>query len=73
MCEQLLEYDDVANDQASDLPAANDIMDADNLAGQIASLREGCFSDPTRQYVPAESVEEQWDVVLKRCCGTMAD
>jgi preprotein translocase subunit SecA len=40
----------------------NDIMDADNLAGQIASLREGCFTDLTRQYVPVESVEEQWDI-----------
>ncbi|MFM9900938.1 MAG: preprotein translocase subunit SecA [Polaromonas sp.] len=60
---QLLEYDDVANDQRKVIyQQRNDIMDADNLAGQIASLREGCFNDLTRQYVPAESVEEQWDV-----------
>jgi len=60
---QLLEYDDVANDQRKVIyQQRNDIMDADNLAGQIASLREGCFADLTRQYVPAESVEEQWDV-----------
>ncbi|HYD78077.1 SEC-C metal-binding domain-containing protein, partial [Ramlibacter sp.] len=25
-------------------------------------LREGCFTDLVRQYVPAESVEEQWDI-----------
>jgi preprotein translocase subunit SecA len=37
-------------------------MDAASLEGQIASLREGCFTDLTRQYVPVESVEEQWDV-----------
>ncbi len=60
---QLLEYDDVANDQRKVIyQQRNDIMDADNLAGQIASLREGCFVDLTRQYVPAESVEEQWDI-----------
>ena len=60
---QLLEYDDVANDQRKVIyQQRNDIMDADNLAGQIASLREGCFTDLTRQYVPAESVEEQWDI-----------
>ncbi|MEY5029583.1 MAG: Protein translocase subunit SecA, partial [Pseudomonadota bacterium] len=29
---------------------------------QIASLREGCFTDLVRQYVPEESVEEQWDL-----------
>ena len=61
---QLLEYDDVANDQRKVIyQQRNDIMDAVNLSGQIASLREGCFIDLTRQYVPVESVEEQWDVV----------
>ena len=60
---QLLEYDDVANDQRKVIyQQRNDIMDAASLTGQIASLREGCFTDLTRQYVPAESVEEQWDI-----------
>ncbi len=60
---QLLEYDDVANDQRKVIyQQRNDIMDASSLQGQIASLREGCFTDLTRHYVPAESVEEQWDV-----------
>ena len=60
---QLLEYDDVSNDQRKVIyQQRNDIMDADNLSGQIAALREGCFTDLTRQYVPAESVEEQWDI-----------
>ena len=60
---QLLEYDDVANDQRKVIyQQRNDIMDAASLTGQIASLREGCFADLTRQYVPAESVEEQWDI-----------
>jgi preprotein translocase subunit SecA len=60
---QLLEYDDVANDQRKVIyQQRNDIMEADNLHAQIRSLREGCFTDLVRQYVPVESVEEQWDL-----------
>ena len=60
---QLLEYDDVSNDQRKVIyQQRNDIMDANNLQPQIASLRDGCFTDLTRQYVPVESVEEQWDL-----------
>ena len=63
MRKQLLEYDDVANDQRKVIyQQRNDIMDASNLSEQIKSLREGCFADLVRQYVPAESVEEQWDI-----------
>ena len=60
---QLLEYDDVSNDQRKVIyQQRNDILDASNLTAQIASLREGCFTDLVRQFVPAESVEEQWDI-----------
>ncbi|MBA3771198.1 MAG: preprotein translocase subunit SecA [Ramlibacter sp.] len=60
---QLLEYDDVSNDQRKVIyQQRNDILDAGDLAAQIASLREGCFTDLVRQYVPPESVEEQWDI-----------
>ncbi len=60
---QLLEYDDVSNDQRKVIyQQRNDILDASDLSSQIASLREGCFTDLVRQYVPPESVEEQWDV-----------
>jgi len=52
---QLLEYDDVANDQRKVIyQQRNDIMDAADLSAQIAGLREGCFTDLVRQYVPAE-------------------
>jgi preprotein translocase subunit SecA len=40
----------------------NDILDATELSAQIAALREGCFTDLVHQYVPLESVEEQWDI-----------
>jgi preprotein translocase subunit SecA len=60
---QLLEYDDVANDQRKVIyQQRNAILDAQDMSTQIASLREGCFTDLVRQYVPEESVEEQWDV-----------
>jgi preprotein translocase subunit SecA len=60
---QLLEYDDVANDQRRVIyQQRNDILDAVDLNGQITALREGCFTDMVRQYVPAETVEEQWDL-----------
>lgn len=60
---QLLEYDDVSNDQRKVIyQQRNDILDAGDLGAQIAALREGCFTDLVRQYVPAESVEEQWDI-----------
>ncbi|MBC5784486.1 preprotein translocase subunit SecA [Ramlibacter sp. USB13] len=60
---QLLEYDDVANDQRKVIyQQRNDILDAGQLGAQIAALREGCFTDIVHQFVPPESVEEQWDL-----------
>ncbi len=60
---QLLEYDDVSNDQRKVIyQQRNDILDAQDLNAQIASLREGSFTDLVRQYVPEESVEEQWNL-----------
>ncbi len=60
---QLLEYDDVANDQRKVIyQQRNDILEAQTLAAQIASLRAGTMEDVVRTYVPADSVEEQWDL-----------
>jgi preprotein translocase subunit SecA len=63
MRKQLLEYDDVSNDQRKVIyQQRNAILDAQDLSAQIASLREGCFEDLVRMFVPHESVEEQWDI-----------
>jgi preprotein translocase subunit SecA len=63
MRKQLLEYDDVSNDQRKVIyQQRNDILDAQDLRAQIKGLREGCFTDIVHQYVPADSVEEQWDL-----------
>ena len=60
---QLLEYDDVSNDQRKVIyQQRNEILDASELNDQIAGLRYACFADLVRQFVPAESVEEQWDL-----------
>ena len=60
---QLLEYDDVSNDQRRVIyQQRNDILDAIDLSAQIAGLREGTFTDIVRQFVPHDSVEEQWDI-----------
>ncbi|EIJ45052.1 preprotein translocase SecA subunit [Herbaspirillum sp. GW103] len=60
---QLLEYDDVANDQRKVIyQQRNELLESVEMAEMIASLREGVFTDLFRQYVPAESMEEQWDI-----------
>ena len=60
---QLLEYDDVANDQRKVIyQQRNELLEAHDMSEMIASLRDGMFHDLVRQYVPAETVEEQWDL-----------
>jgi preprotein translocase subunit SecA len=60
---QLLEYDDVANDQRKVIyTQRNELLETTDISELIASLRVGVFSDVVRTYVPAESVEEQWNV-----------
>lgn len=60
---QLLEYDDVANDQRKVIyQQRNEILEAQSLNEQIANLRASTMTDVVRTYVPADSVEEQWDL-----------
>jgi len=60
---QLLEYDDVANDQRREIyRLRNDILEAESVADMVANLRRGHFTDLFRSFVPAESVEEQWNI-----------
>ncbi|WP_305822361.1 preprotein translocase subunit SecA [Massilia brevitalea] len=60
---QLLEYDDVANDQRKVIyTQRNELLEAADISELIASLRTGTFTDVVRAHVPAESVEEQWDI-----------
>jgi len=60
---QLLEYDDVANDQRKTIYALrNELLESQDVSARIGDLRAGVLTDLFRTYVPAESVEEQWDV-----------
>jgi len=60
---QLLEYDDVANDQRKVIyQQRNDLLESKDTAELVTGLRHGVFEDLFRQHVPAESVEEQWDI-----------
>ncbi|WP_020651403.1 preprotein translocase subunit SecA [Massilia niastensis] len=60
---QLLEYDDVANDQRKVIyTQRNELLESVDISEMIASLRSGVFTDVVRTHVPAESVEEQWDI-----------
>ena len=60
---QLLEYDDVANDQRKVIyTQRNELLESTDISELIASLRAGVFQDLVRTYVPAESVEEQWNL-----------
>jgi|CXWL01.1.fsa_nt_gi preprotein translocase subunit SecA len=60
---QLLEYDDVANDQRKTIYALrNELLESDDVSPRITDLRAGVVTDLFRQFVPPESVEEQWDI-----------
>jgi preprotein translocase subunit SecA len=60
---QLLEYDDVSNDQRKVIyQQRNVILEAESLDDQIGNLRKSALTDVVRTYVPADSVEEQWDL-----------
>ncbi|MYM30824.1 preprotein translocase subunit SecA [Duganella sp. CY15W] len=60
---QLLEYDDVANDQRKVIyQQRNELLEATDISELIQSLRHGAFTDLVREYVPEESVEEQWNI-----------
>ena len=59
----MLEYDDVANDQRKVIyQQRNELLDSDDIAETITAMRQGHIHDTFRLHIPAESVEEQWDV-----------
>jgi len=60
---QLLEYDDVANDQRKETyRLRNQILESKDIGDLIANLCEDVFTSIVRNYVPIESMEEQWDI-----------
>jgi preprotein translocase subunit SecA len=63
MRKQLLEYDDVANEQRKIIYSQrNEILESEDLEVMVGNLRQGLMTDIVLAHVPAESVEEQWDL-----------
>ncbi|MDE0349650.1 MAG: SEC-C metal-binding domain-containing protein, partial [Gammaproteobacteria bacterium] len=59
----LLEYDDVANDQRQVIyQQRNDLMGSADLSDTIETIREEVVADLFFDYVPPQSIEDQWDV-----------
>ncbi|MGF6997858.1 preprotein translocase subunit SecA [Paraburkholderia sp. GAS32] len=60
---QLLEYDDVSNDQRKVIyQQRNELLEANDITETIGAMRGGVIADIVHQFVPAGSIEEQWDV-----------
>ena len=60
---QLLEYDDVANDQRRIIyKDRNEILDSADVRERIDALRHMVLEALFRTHVPAESIDEQWDL-----------
>ncbi len=63
MRKQLLEYDDVANDQRQVVyQQRNEIMESDDISDMIEAIRADVVNDIITQFVPPQSLEEQWDI-----------
>ena len=59
---QLLEYDDVANDQRKVIyQQRNELLESTDITETITAMRNDVLTAEANVYVPAESVEEQWD------------
>jgi len=59
----LLEYDDVANDQRKVVYQQRlELLKASNVLQSVIELREEVVDQLFYQYIPQESMEEEWDV-----------
>ena len=60
---QLLQYDDVANDQRKEIyKLRNDVLESNDVGEMVGNLRESVLVELFRDHVPAETMEEQWDI-----------
>ena len=59
----LLEYDDVANDQRRVIyQQRNQLMQTDDISESLIEIRAEVVTAVINEFIPPESVEEQWDV-----------
>jgi len=60
---QLLEYDDVANDQRKEVYSQRDmLMGESDISNLIKEMREEVLNTVFSNYIPPQSIEEQWDI-----------
>ena len=60
---QLLEYDDVANEQRKVIyDQRNTLMETDDISESIVATTDEVVMDTIDQWIPRQSLEEQWDV-----------
>jgi len=60
---QLLEYDDVANDQRKVIyQQRNELLESKEISETISAIIADVLASMVREFIPPESVEEQWDV-----------
>jgi len=63
MRKNLLEYDDVANDQRQVVyQQRRELMEATDISETIANIRDEVVLELIADYIPPQSIEEQWDV-----------
>jgi preprotein translocase subunit SecA len=63
MRKQLLEYDDVANDQRGVIyEQRNELLDEAEINEVVAAIRNDVVTSVIDQHIPAQSLEEMWDI-----------
>lgn len=63
MRKQLLEYDDVNNDQRSVIyNQRREILEATEIAEEIAEMRQDVLDSAISQFIPPQSMPEQWGI-----------
>src|ERR1043166_3750529 len=59
----LLEFDDVANDQRKVIyQQRNELLESKDISETITSIRSDVLASAVNEFVPPDSVEEQWDL-----------
>lgn len=62
MRKHVLEYDDVANEQRKVIyEQRNTLLDKSDVSETLKDMTEGYLTDQFRTFIPAETIQEEWD------------
>ena len=60
---EILAYDDVANDQRKVIyEHRNELMGSEDISEMVIDIRQDVLNDVVTKYIPAKTMEEQWDI-----------